>query len=111
MASETKHSAFPWRAGSGGSIVCDDASLGPGTDDADALEFYGGHVVCETVTPTNRDFIVRACHSHADLLAACEALMSEISDLTDTSQELFYALTLNAGIEAAIAKAKPKGGE
>lgn len=61
----TAHTPGPWRVGLSGSVVCDDESLGP--HDAEALKFYGGRVVCETVTPANALLIASA----PELLEAC----------------------------------------
>ena len=107
--SDTKHSAFPWRTGTGGSIVCDDESLGPGCDDSGALEYYGGHVVCETLTPANAEFIVRACNAHDDQLAALEAAVEyecspESGAMTVASATRYIAMMER--VADAIAKAK-----
>lgn len=67
-----KHTEIPWRVARG-SVVADDDT---GWDDAENCEFYGGHLVCESVRwPANAEFIVRACNSHEDLLEACKAFV------------------------------------
>lgn len=66
------HTPTPWREGNEptGSIVADEPV--PGLDGSDDTDFYGGHLVAESVTPSNREFIVRACNAHDDLLAAAQ---------------------------------------
>ena len=72
---KNKHTPVPWRWGKGGAVVTnspDEQVRFEGEWAADDLEFYGGHVICETVTKNNGAFIVRACNAHDDMLAALE---------------------------------------
>jgi len=50
-----KHTAEPWRAGAGtggkGSIVADEAV--PEMNGSDAIDYYGGHLIAESMVPRN----------------------------------------------------------
>lgn len=50
------HTAEPWRTGNGGSVVADEPI--PGVRGSDDVGYYGGHLVCESVTPANASRIV-----------------------------------------------------
>lgn len=56
----------PWRVGNWGSVVADAAV--PEMPGSDSTDYYGGHLVCESVTPSNAEFIVRACNLHQPML-------------------------------------------
>ena len=64
----TKHTPGPWRVGHGSWVVSDTAVTG--MDGSDAVEFYGGHLICESVNGPNSHLIAAA----PDLLEACEAM-------------------------------------
>lgn len=49
----------PWRIGNGGSVVTDH-SMGPDDTNDGTRAFYGGNVICETVTPSNAALIAMA---------------------------------------------------
>ena len=49
----------PWRVGKNGEVVTDSV-VGLGPCDAETLEYYGGNVICETVTPSNAALIAVA---------------------------------------------------
>lgn len=82
-------------------MVCDDPSLGP--DDADSIEFYGGRVVCESVTKTNAILIV-AAQDQNTALTKFDAAMENWYDGPEhpATPELLEAWAL---ARAAIAKA------
>lgn len=52
-------SPLPWRHGNAGSIVCDDPRRNGLPDEGKAREFYGGDVVCESIQPSDANFILR----------------------------------------------------
>lgn len=62
-----KHTPGPWRIGKSGGVVSDAPIEGgvPGTADVD---YYGGHLICETVTSANARLIAAS----PDLLQALE---------------------------------------
>ena len=73
------HTPTPWKIGKHGSIVTDkpDRQVEITGDGAkETIEFYGGHVICETVTQDNAAFIVEACNSAAQLQAERDALQA-----------------------------------
>lgn len=70
---ETKHTAGPWRAGSGtggnGSVVSDQLAVGA-LGGPDAVDYYGGNLIAESVAPENIPLIAAA----PELLAALRDL-------------------------------------
>jgi hypothetical protein len=64
------HTKTPWRAGRG--CVVADVPV-PGMGGSDAVEYYGGHLVAESITAENVEFIVRACNSHDALIEKLKA--------------------------------------
>lgn len=72
-------------------------------------------VVCCAESEADGEFIVTACNSHAQLLAACEAASKAINDAkgyvsAKVGLVLDNLLTAERQARAAIAAAKPKGG-
>ena len=90
----------PWRVGNSGGVVSDlpiDGGV-PGTAD---VEYYGGHLICETVTSANAKLIAAA----PDLLDALIKISSfdipiEIVDVMDETARAIVEIA-----KAAIAKA------
>ena len=64
----TAHTEEPWRAGRDGSVVAD--SPVPEISGSDAVEYYGGHLICESVSKGNARRIVAAVN-------ACEGIGTE----------------------------------
>lgn len=105
----SKHTATPYRIGKNGAIVSDEPVIG--MSGSDAVDYYGGHCIAESVTPKNAAFIVTACNCHYDLLEALQMA----AELVKTARQYFPrsikdAATFkleatNAAITAAIAKA------
>ena len=63
----------------------------------DNLQYYGGHLVAESIAPQNRPLIAAA----PDMLEACEEALAWIQDHT-----LVIALDVKDSLRMAIAKAK-----
>lgn len=68
----TTHTPGPWKIGNYGSVVTNTPDrqveiVGPHSEDT--INWYGGHVICETVTNGNAALIAAA----PDLLEACKA--------------------------------------
>ncbi len=63
------HTPGPWRRGRSGSVVSDTPV--PEMRGSGDVEFYGGHLICESVTDTNYKLIIAA----PDLLEACMSLI------------------------------------
>ena len=102
------HTPPPYEIGKNGSIVTQapDAQVDmtrDGIDVEDTLEFYGGHVICETITSRNAEFIVRACNAHDELVAAAEAAMDALNELIGVDYDLSGEQAL---LKAALGKAK-----
>lgn len=73
----SKHTSGPWRVGSHGSVVAN--SPIPGVNGSDAVDYYGGHLVCESVTPSNAKLIALAPEMY-DLLATIENDGKQVPD-------------------------------
>jgi len=60
---ELKHTPGPWRAGSGkggrGSVVSDQLAVGA-LGGSDAVDYYGGNLIAESVAPENIPLIAAA---------------------------------------------------
>lgn len=96
------HTPGPWKYNGRDAIVSETPVEGLSNSD-DAYRYYGGHIVCESVTRTNAEFIVRACNSHDDLVAACEAINLALGDTSASAMvNLAYAWNL---IDTALGKA------
>lgn len=79
-----QHTKTPWRVGKPsqmGSVVADEPV--PEIKGSDAVEHYGGHLVAESIAPRNAAFIVRACNSHDQLVAALEDMMDWARAVSD----------------------------
>jgi hypothetical protein len=66
-----EHTKTPWRIGNKtgmGSVVADEPV--PEIRGSGDVEYYGGHLIAESIAPRNAEFIVRACNAHAKLVAA-----------------------------------------
>ncbi|MBC3906238.1 hypothetical protein [Undibacterium umbellatum] len=58
------HTPGPWRVGSSGGVVCD-TPIKDGIPGSDEVKYYGGHLICESMTFANAKLIAAA----PDLLA------------------------------------------
>lgn len=101
-----KHTSGPWRLGKNSDSVVADTpprdypaihEMTPAEVEADSVEFYGGHLIAESVCRNNRHIISAA----PELLAALEAIIE--------SGELPYCDSdpMVVAAKKAIAKAKP----
>ena len=86
----SNHTPGPWRIGKNfGSVVCDTPV--PGIRGSDHTEYYGGHLIAESVTKANANLIAAA----PDLLEVLEAIRrypkiraylgSELTDKADAA--------------------------
>lgn len=72
------YTSGPYRQGNGYSIVSDhpvDGCPGGGDD----IDYYGGHLIAESVSPCNSPLLIAA----PDLLAACNAMLAAKKAITD----------------------------
>ena len=111
----SKHTPGPWRVGRPGTVVCD-TSIEQGPKGTADVTYYGGHLVCESVTKANAERIV-AC------VNACEGLNPEMVSgllrvlrqcLTIMREPEPRAVCVSAALraaEAAIAKAEERNDE
>lgn len=74
--STAAHTQGPWRAGSGtggrGSVVSDHLAVGA-LSGSDAIDYYGGNMIAESVAQENIPLIAAA----PDLLAALQSMLSD----------------------------------
>lgn len=79
-----EHTKAPWRAGPvADTIIADE---GPNNMSAEARAHYGGYLVAESVDAADREFIVRACNSHDQLVSALTACLKRlVADCADKS--------------------------
>lgn len=75
---ELKHTPGPWRAGSGkggrGSVVSDQLAVGA-LNGSDAVEYYGGNMIAESVAQENIPLIAAA----PELLEALQGILGNLS--------------------------------
>ena len=58
--SPVQHTPGPWRPGKNSDSVVADVPVEHGPGGSDAIEYYGGHLVAESVAPCNRPIIAAA---------------------------------------------------
>lgn len=69
-----EHTKTPWRIGKKtgmGSVVADEPV--PEIGGSGDVEYYGGHMIAESIAPRNAEFIVRACNAYDPLVALLKA--------------------------------------
>jgi hypothetical protein len=99
------HTPGPWRAGKGGGSVVADAAIADGIGGSDDVEFYGGHLIGESISKCN-----------VSLIAAAPELLACAKDFEEVLQELGLACECGAAdcrttkLRAAIAKATGSAG-
>ena len=100
----------PWRVGRAGAIVAD-VPIEGGVGGTSDTEYYGGHLIAETVAPCNAPILSAA----PELLEACKAALPWVQKYVaqahgDVEQidGTFADRVAFAKLETAIAKAEPK---
>lgn len=73
MSKPVSHTPGPWRTGKNGRCVVADTPV-PGINGSDAVEHYGGHLICESVASQNLAIIAAAPRMLAALQKALPAL-------------------------------------
>ena len=116
--SDTQHTPTPWRGhynewnqllaivhGNGRTIIHPHMEADPDTGTV-RVRLTSCNYDSEYLERHDADmqFLFRAVNCHDQLLAACKHLMAEIMKLPERQRDFFCDLTLNAGIEAAIAE-------
>ena len=91
----SKHTPGPWQIGKNfGSVVCDTPV--PGISGSDDTEYYGGHLIAESVTEAN-----------ARLIAAAPELLEALKELMVAADRVSAEpVTWLGKARAAIAKAE-----
>jgi hypothetical protein len=73
-----RHHQGPWKRGKGSettlcAVVAESPTPGSGGSDQDEVEYYGGHLIAESIAPQNWDVVAAA----PKLYAALESLVRE----------------------------------
>lgn len=100
-----QHTKTPWRVGAPsqmGSIVADEPV--PEIKGSDAVEYYGGHLIAESIAPRNAEFIVRACNSHEQLVHVVQMIRDADNDAASDGLPHIPA-SARAAIDAALVAA------
>lgn len=92
----------PWRKGRSGAVVADHPV--PGMGGSDAVEYYGGHLIAESVAPQNRDIIAAA----PELYEALEMVRDADDDCHKDGLQTIPPMPRNK-INRALAKALGEG--
>jgi hypothetical protein len=99
------HTALPWRVGRPGCVVSDHPV--PKMGGSDDIDYYGGHMVAESITKDNAAFIAQACTAFPQLLHALEMIRDADDDCRRDSRPCM-PLAARATVDAALASAVPK---
>jgi len=60
----SSHTPGPWRPGNACASVVSDTPIENGINGGDAVEFYGGHLIAESIAPSNLKLIASAPAMH-----------------------------------------------
>ena len=99
-----QHTPGPWRGGKGGFTVVADHPI-PEIGGSGDVDYYGGHLVAESVAPQNRPLIAAAPELLGSLkrIVMAEAFQRIAQGATDDADEIAGAIE---EAKAAIAKAE-----
>lgn len=68
-----KHTPTPWReAKVADGIIADTPVERHDAEDPCVVQYYGGHLVAESMNTNDRRFILKACNSYDDLIGTLE---------------------------------------
>jgi len=100
-----KHTATPWKKGTYKNCITAETNDGltiNGAYQDEAIDYYGGYLIAESVSKNNAQFIVKACNSHEELIDALEGMVDTFKtlptktnrqqDALDEAQELLTEL-------------------
>lgn len=100
-----QHTKTPWRVGKPtqmGAVVADEPV--PEIGGSDCVDFYGGHLIAESIAPRNAEFIVRACNAHEQLVHVVQMIRDADNDAQSDGLPRIPA-SARAAIDAALAAA------
>lgn len=100
-----QHTKTPWRVGAPtqmGCVVADEPV--PEIGGSDAVFYYGGHLIAESIAPRNAEFIVRACNAHDQLVHALTMVRDADNDAERDGQQRIPAAA-RATIDLALTAA------
>jgi hypothetical protein len=101
----SKHTQGPWKKGILGGTIISESSNGIDINGAigeDAVKYYGGNLICESVSECNRGLIAAA----PDLLEVLKEAKLQIEYLDEKFVATGTTSAVLARINAAIAKAE-----
>ena len=101
-----QHTKTPWRVGNPsqmGSVVADEPV--PEIGGSDAVGYYGGHLIAESIAPRNAEFIVRACNAHHQLVDALRSVRREVHGADPFSADSYLPAEILDLVNAALAAA------
>lgn len=102
-----KHTKTPWRIGAGtnpGAVVADEPV--PEIGGSDAVDYYGGHLIAESIAPHNAAFIVRACNAHEQLVAACDRALRHLENIRGDKEDSPLMADLRRALATALGGAQ-----
>lgn len=104
-----QHTKTPWRISAGigfgkGAVVADEPV--PEIGGSDAVDYYGGHLIAESIAPRNAEFIVRACNAHDELVGALTDLVAATGWKTMTEADLLEAEREGSSTATALLRAR-----
>jgi len=108
-----KHTPGPWRVGRNGGCVVSDTPSENAIPGSDAVEYYGGHLIGESITKANAAFIAAAPETAAELERVkavnkklVEALEFVVRDINCCGKDVEIYATALAKARAALSRAE-----
>ena len=101
----TNHTPGPWRVGRSGCVVCDAVVGSPGRDAPEHVEYYGGHLICESVAASADAALIAAAPELYALLSEILPVLEADLSCADCEQVREEFRDLIARTTAVIAKA------
>lgn len=102
----SKHTPGPWRAGKTGGAVVSDTAIEHGPGGCDCVEYYGGHLIGESIAKCNVALIAAAPELLHAAKHALESAESVIHEYLDGTRALKQALAELQPVRDVIAKAE-----
>lgn len=87
------HTPGPWSIGRQGWCVIADHPIEAGPRGADDVEYYGGHLICESVTPNNARLIAAA----PELLEMLQSIENDDKSIPAAFWDRMQAVIVKAG--------------
>lgn len=99
------HTKTPWFASKrGDAIIVNEPTADHGNSNAKEVEHYGGYVVAESLGTADREFVLRACNAHEQLVAALREaieIIQAIDQANNTCERRIDVSEFRAALTAA----------